>query len=104
MRLDEAVAKIKEKFPKAIDIGNPEKINQNGLFLYFDGTTPSDLSTDIAHFVLLLAGNSLTSKADDSVINELIRLRKGVLEIGTSFNWLNPFFVLIFLTFSPIFL
>lgn len=86
MRLDEVILRIKEKFPTAIEVTSPEKINQNGLYLYFDGTSPIDVATDAASFVLLLAGNTLSAKGGTSVIEELMRIRKGVFELGVEFR------------------
>jgi len=81
MRLDEAFALLKEKFPKAIDVSNPEKINQNGLYLYFDGSSPVSPAADAAHFVLLLAGNSLSAKGDADILTELMSLREKILTL-----------------------
>lgn len=86
MRLDEVVAKIKGKFPSAIEVSNPEKINQNGLYLYFDGITPIDTATDAAHFVLLLAGNTLSAKGSVGIIEELMRIRGSVFALGIEFR------------------
>ncbi len=86
MHLGEAIAKIKEKFPLVIEVSNPEKINQNGLYLYFDGTSPVNATADAAHFVLLLAGHALSSKNNTSVIEELMRIRKGAFELGIEFR------------------
>lgn len=81
MRLDEAFAFLKKKFPKLIDVSNPEKINQNGLYLYFDGSSPVSPAADAAHFVLLLVGNSFSGKGDADVFAELIRIREEILTI-----------------------
>jgi len=73
---------LKEAFPKAIEVSHPETINQKGLYLYFDGTTPSNASKDNAHFVLLLAGVTLSSRGDDSIIKELQVVRKKVFDLS----------------------
>lgn len=82
MRLNEAFEMLKGAFPKAIEVSHPETINQKGLYLYFDGITPSNASKDNAHFVLLLAGVTLSSKGDDSIVKELQAIRKKVFELG----------------------
>lgn len=73
---------LKAEFPKALEVSHPEKINQKGLYLYFDGTTPSEVSKDNAHFVLLLAGVTLSSRGDDSIVKELQAIRKQVFSLG----------------------
>lgn len=83
MRLNDAFEMLKEAFPKAIEVSHPEKINQKGLYLYFDGVTPSEVSKDNANFVLLLAGVTLSSKSDDSIVQELQAIRKQVFMLGT---------------------
>lgn len=82
MRLDTAFDMLKEAFPKAYEVSHPEKVNQKGLYLYFDGVTPSDPCKDAAHFVLLLAGVTLSNKGDDCIIKELQAIRKKVFELG----------------------
>lgn len=73
---------MKEKFPDAIEVSHPEKINQSGLYLYFDGITQKDTRNDNAHFVLLLAGTTLSTKGDSSIIKRLEAIRKSVFELG----------------------
>ncbi len=82
MRLDEAHEMLTNAFPKAIEVSHPEKINQRGLYLYFDGLSPLDQGNDNAHFVLLLADTTLSTKGDDSVINGLQGLRKSIFQLG----------------------
>lgn len=82
MKLYEAFEMLKEAFPKAIETSHPEKINQRGLYLYFDGVTPSAPAVDNAHFVLLLAGVTLSSRSDDGIVEELQTIRKEVFELG----------------------
>lgn len=82
MRLDAAYEMLKVAFPKAIEVSHPEKINQRGLYLYFDGLSVLDQGNDNAHFVLLLADTTLSSKGDNSVIKGLQELRRTIFQLG----------------------
>lgn len=83
MKLTDAFKDIGEMFPDAIVISHPDKINQKGLYLYFDGVSPASPSLDVAHFVLLLAGVTLSNRGDDAIVTRLMEIRKKLFELGT---------------------
>jgi|GEM_PF-5342240 len=82
MRLNEAFEMLKAEFPEALEVTHPEKINQMGLYLYFDGATPNDASKDNAHFMLLLVGATFSSVGDESIVHTLQNIRKKVFLLG----------------------
>lgn len=68
MKLTDAAQELQELFPDAITITNPEVIDQNGQYLYFEGLSPHENPDnrieDTGRFVLICAGNSWDGKGD----------------------------------------
>ncbi|EJP75818.1 hypothetical protein [Campylobacter sp. FOBRC14] len=74
MNLKAMFEKIKDAFSNAICINAIESINQNGLYLVFDGCENISPAKDKAKFALVLAANSL--EADNfAALGELEAIR-----------------------------
>lgn len=81
MLLKEVLEEIKTKFPDAISINSIESINQNGLYLLFDGCENINPKKDNAKFALVLAANSL--EADNfAAIEEIQTIRTELFKYG----------------------
>ncbi len=84
LSLPQAVSELKKMFPDILDINDPAAIRQNGLYLYFDGSAPVSATKDRAHFIVLLAGNSFSTKElmneGSPVCERLSVLRKTLFE------------------------
>lgn len=83
MKLLEAFAALKSTFPTAVEISSIQQVNQNGLYLYFDGIKNSTPGEDSASFVLLVAGNSLNKDAA-SALAKIEEVRTTLFELGVA--------------------
>jgi hypothetical protein len=54
----EAFALVESYVPEAIIVATPAQINQNGIYLLFDGARPMSVVQDKVHFTIVVAANS----------------------------------------------
>jgi hypothetical protein len=72
---------LKSEFSEAIVISAITQINQNGVYLYFDGMSSVSSTKDKASFVVVVAGNSLTGNAN-SALTLVADIRERLFKLG----------------------
>lgn len=70
--------RIKEIAGDVIEIYSPKEINQNGVYLYFDGVKSLNILEDILNFSIIAAHNSYVG--DGGVLGVVEDIRKRFLE------------------------
>jgi len=74
----EAFAYVEELFSEAIVISTPAQINQNGVYLLFDGARSINAAQDELFFVLVVAANSYAKQ--NGAMAKIDEIRNKTLE------------------------
>ncbi|WP_170000343.1 hypothetical protein [Campylobacter sp. RM9328] len=85
MKLREIFELIKNEFDEAITINSIESINQNGLYLIFDGCQKQSAAKDTANFSLVIAANSLEAN-NFTMLEELEKLRRKLFVMAAAYG------------------
>lgn len=82
VKLSGAAAQLMEAFPEARTISAIEQINQNGLYLYFDGASSSSTVQDTARFALVVAQNYIQHSSAPNVLAEVEKVRDMIYQLS----------------------
>lgn len=66
--INEAHSTLKAHFSEAIEIASLQDIEQNGLYIYFDGMSNITTAKDKASFAIVVASNSLTGNTNSALL------------------------------------
>lgn len=69
----EAFKAIESTFTEAIVISDGSKINQNGVYIFYNGSKPDNKVTDILSFAVVVAANSYTK--ENNVMEKVNEMR-----------------------------